>query len=111
MPGEPLGGGAVRAVTHQDELGGDFTDDLGEDLDGVDDALDGPEIRQVHQNGFAGICQATARFVANRFVLVGRVDIAVDEVADDLDLALDVERLSRAIAQLKLIAKLNRVRR
>ena len=51
---QPLGGGAVGPVADQDQLRGNFARHLREDLDHVDDALDGPEVRQVNQDGFVG---------------------------------------------------------
>src|SRR6266853_412283 len=48
---EIFGGAAVRAVADEDELGGHFGADDGENLDDVGEALDGAEIREVHEEG------------------------------------------------------------
>jgi len=46
-------GAAVRAIADEDELGGHLGPDEGENFDGVGEALDGAEIRKMHEDGFA----------------------------------------------------------
>src|SRR5260370_15439183 len=50
---EVFGGAAVGAVADEDELGGHFGPDNCENFDGIGEALDGTEIREVHEDGFA----------------------------------------------------------
>ena len=88
---EVFGGAAVGAVADQHELGGHFGADDGEDFDGVGDALDGTKIREVHEDGLA----VGGPLCALGFVGLAGVEIAIDEIRDDVDGALDVEFFER----------------
>ena len=80
-------GAAVRAVADEDELGGHFGADEGEDFDDVGEALYGAEIREVHEDGLA-----VGRPLREQLGMwLARVEIAVDEIGNDFDGALDVE--------------------
>jgi hypothetical protein len=96
---EPFGAGAVRAVADEGEACGDFAGDACKDLDGIEDALDWPEIGEMNQQRFAGAREALAGFGADRFVTDGLVDVAVDEVGDDGDGARDIEIGEGFVAQ------------
>src|ERR1041385_4415807 len=84
---EIFGGAAVRAVADEHELGGHFGANEGEDFDGVREALDGAEIRKVHENGLS----VGRPLCGESFVGGATVQIAVDEIWNDFDGALDVE--------------------
>ena len=80
-------GAAVRAVADEDEFGGHFGADNGEDFDDVGEALDGAEIGEMHEDGLA-----VGRPLFEQLGMgLARVEIAVDEIGDDFDGALDVE--------------------
>ena len=88
---EEFGGTAVRAVTDENKLGGHFGANEREDFDGVSDALDGAEIRKMHEDGFA----VGSPFGGEPFVGRAIVEFAVHEIGDDFDGALDVEVFDR----------------
>src|SRR5713226_2472431 len=93
---EVFGGAAVRAVADEDELGRHFGADKGENFDGIAEALDGAKIRQVHEDGF------TVGRPLGRKAFVGSavVEVAVHEVGDHFDGALDIELFDRLIEQI-----------
>src|SRR5258708_10307635 len=93
---EVFGGAAVWAVADEDELGGHFGPDNSENFDGIGEALDGTEIREVHQDGFA----VGSPLGGESFVGGAAVEIAVYEIRDDFDGALDVEFLERLVEQM-----------
>lgn len=78
---------AVRAVADEDEFGGHFGADQGEDFDYIGEALDGAEIREVHEDGLA----VGGPFLAEGGLRFTRIEIAIHEIGDDFDGALDVE--------------------
>jgi len=86
---EIFGGAAVGAVADEDELGGHFGANESEDFDGVGEAFDRAEVREVHQDGFA----VGRPLLAEALVGGTAVEIAVDEIGDHFDGALDVEFL------------------
>ena len=93
---EVFGGAAVRAVADQDEFGGHFGADNRENFNDVGEALNGTEIREVHEDGFA------VGRPLGRKTFVGRavVEIAVHEIGNDFDGALDVELFDRLIEEI-----------
>src|SRR5260370_490442 len=93
---EVFGGAAVGAVADEDELGGHFGPDNCENFDGIGEALDGTEIREVHEDGFA----VGSPLGGESFVGGAAVEIAVYEIGDDFDGALDVEFLERLVEQI-----------
>ena len=96
--GDPFRGGAVGAIADHEQARGQLAGDAGEDADHIGGALDGAEVREVHEDLFAvgGVAGASlgALLGAER-----HVDIAVDEVGDDLDGAFGVEVLDGFFAQ------------
>src|SRR6266478_522902 len=93
---EIFGGAAIRAVADEDELGGHFSADDGENFDGVCEALDRAEIREVHEDGFA----VGSPLCGEAFVGGAIVKIAVHEIRDDFDGALDFEFFERLLEQI-----------
>ena len=85
----PFGGAAVRAVSHEDQLGRHLFADQGENFDDVGDALDGTEIGEVHHDGLA----IGRPFGALLGIVVAAIEIAIDEIGNDFDGPLDVELL------------------
>jgi len=84
---EIFGGAALGAIADEHELCGHFGADEGEDFHGIREAFDRAKIREVHEDGLAiGRPLRTKGFVG-----LARVQIAVDEIGDDLDGAFDVE--------------------
>ena len=94
---EVLGEGAVGAVADEHEAGGELAGDAGEDFDHVADALDGAEVGEMDEEAFGG----GGELRAHGGVLggVAEVDVAVDEVADDLDGVGGGEGLEGAVAE------------
>src|SRR5262249_50384604 len=90
-----LSGAAIGTVADHDELSGNFLAHEREDLDHVRDALDRPEIREVHQDRLAVGSPPRAGLRITRTLL----EITVDEVRNYLDWPLDLEFSHRAIAQ------------
>lgn len=90
-----LGRAAIRAVADENELGRHFRTDKGEDFDDIQDTLHRAEIRKVHQDGFA----AGRPLGAAALILGAMIEIAVHEIADDLNWPTDVEFLDRPVAQ------------
>src|SRR5882672_8352018 len=86
---EEFGGAAVRAVADENELGGHFGADEGEDFHDVREALHGAKIRKMHQDGFAAGSPLRAETLVGDAV----VEVAIHEVGDDFDGTLDVEVL------------------
>src|ERR1700730_8157380 len=86
---EKFGSTAVRAVTNEHELGGHLGADEGEDFHDIRKALHGAEIRKMHEDVFASRSPLRAEF----FGVDASVEIAIHEVGDDFDRALDVEVL------------------
>src|SRR5882724_1473129 len=93
---EVFGGAAVRAVADKDELGGHFGADEGKNFDGVGEALDGAEIGEVHEDGFT----IGGPLSGETFVGGAIVEVAVDEIGDDFDRALDVELFDSLVEQI-----------
>src|SRR5713226_646177 len=93
---EVFGGATVGAVADEDKLGGHFGADNGENFDGVGEAFDRTEIREVHEDGFA----IGSPLGGETFVGGAIVEIAVHEVGDDFDGALDVELFDGLIEQI-----------
>ena len=94
---EELGGGALGAVADHEQPGGQGAGDAGEGFDDVQYALDGTEVREMHEQAFAGLGEA--RTLLGDELRVANVEVAVDEVADDFDLARDAEVFAGALAQ------------
>src|SRR5262249_41652441 len=82
-----FGGAAVGPIAHQDELGGHPGANECEYFDSVGDALDRSKIREVHEDRLATGGDLRAEFAIG-FAGVG---VAVDEVGNYFDRALDVE--------------------
>jgi len=96
--GEVLGLGAVGAVADEEQAGGDDGGDAGEGLDDIQNALDGAEVREMDEEFFVGQGEAGAHGL-DEFGAAD-VDVAVDEIADDLDLAVNGEGLAGAVAEM-----------
>ena len=96
--GEMLCDGAVGAVADEQESSGHGLGDAGEDFDHVGDALDGAEVGEVDEEALVGLGVAGAHG-GDEFRLAN-VDVAVDEVADDLDFGGDVECFAGAVAEI-----------
>src|SRR6266566_4224388 len=90
-----LGGAAVGAVADEHELGGHFRPHKCKDLDGIGEALDGTEVRKVHENRLAVGCPVRGK----AFVGGAAVQIAVHKVRNDFDGAFDVELFQRFAKQ------------
>jgi len=84
---EIFGSAAFRTVADQDEFGGHSCSDLREDFDAIGDPFYRAKIGEVHENRFA----AGRPFFALCETGFARVQIAIDEIRDDFDGALDVE--------------------
>src|SRR6266481_7782565 len=89
-------GAAIWAVADEDELGGHFGTDNGENLYGVGEALDGAEIGEVHEDGFA----VGSPLCGKTFVGGAIIEIAVHEIGDDFHRALDVELCDGLVEQI-----------
>lgn len=87
---------AVRAVADEDELGWHFGTDDGEDFDDIGKALYRTEIGEVHEDGFA----VGGPLLAEAGLRLARVKIAVHEIGDDFDGALDVEILESLVEEI-----------
>jgi hypothetical protein len=98
LEGETLGGGAVGAVADQQQAGGDGAGDAGKGLDDVKNAFDRPEVGEMDEELFLGTGELRAH--GGDQLGIADVDVAVDEVADDLDLAVDGEGLAGAVAEM-----------
>ena len=95
--GQVLGYAAVGAVADEHEPRGHGFGDAGEDLDDVLNALDGAEVGEVDEETLVGFGEA--RTHGGDELRIADVDVAVDEVADDFDLGVDVEGFAGAVAQ------------
>src|SRR6202023_334271 len=84
-----FGRAAVWAVADEDQFCGHLGADYGEDFDYIGDALDRAEIGEVHQDGLV----VGGPLSALRFIRCARVEVAVYEIGDYFDGALDVEFL------------------
>src|SRR6266700_3338259 len=93
---EEFGGAAVRAVAYENKLGGQFGADEREDFDGVGDALDGAEIRKMHEDRFA----VGSPLGGEAFVGRAIVEIAIHEIWNDFDGALDFEFLESLLEKI-----------
>ena len=94
---EVLGSGAVGAVADHHQPRRKRLGDAREDRNDVQNALDRAEVGEVHEQLL--IVRGVARAHGGELGGDAHVHVAVDEVADDLDLALDVEGLAGAVAQ------------
>ena len=94
LAAEGLGRGAVGAVADHHERCRDAPLDAVEDLDDVEDALDGPEVRDVHED-----LAARRDEPARELRRLGREALRVDEVRDDDDLLLRLEDVHRDLPQ------------
>ncbi len=95
--GEIFGDAAVGAVADEQEARGHGFGDAGEDFDDVLNALDWAEVGEVDEEALVGFGKAGAH--GGDELGVADVDVAVDEVADDFDLGVDVEGLAGAVAE------------
>ena len=86
-----LGGAAVRPVARHQQVRGDVLANFGEDADAVRDALHGPEVGKVNQQLLPG--RGIRRGAG--LLVIGMVEIAVDEVGDDADLVRYSKNLDR----------------
>src|ERR1700674_315487 len=86
---EKFSGAAVRAVADENEFCRHFGADNREDFDDVRDALHGAKIRKMHEDGFA----VGSPLCGKTFVGGTSVEIAINEIGDDFDGALDIEGL------------------
>src|SRR5260370_2610822 len=86
---EVFGGATIGTVADEDELGGHFSPDEGEDFHDVGEALDGSEIGKVHEDGFAVVSPLCCETFGGGSI----VKIAVHEIGNDFDGALDFEFL------------------
>src|SRR5260370_39677919 len=93
---EVFGGAAVRAVADEDEFGGHFGADDGENLNDVGEVLNGAEIGEVHEDGFA----VGSPLGGEAFVCCAIVEIAVHKVGNDFDGALYVEFFDSLVEQM-----------
>src|SRR6266566_5449236 len=93
---EVFGSTAIRAVPDKDEFRGHFGAHNGENFNGVSDALDGTKIREVHEDGFA----VGGPLGGKTFVSGAVVEIAVHEIGNDFDGALDFEFLDSLVEQI-----------
>ena len=96
--GEIFGDAAVGAVADEHEARGHGFGDAGEDLDDVLNAFDGAEVGEVDEEALVRFGEAGAHG-GDQFGIAD-VDVAVDEVADDLDLGVDVEGFASAVAEI-----------
>jgi hypothetical protein len=95
--GEVLGGGAVGAVADEQQARGHGGAMRAKTSTTSSDALDGAEVGEVNEEAFVGAAKR-GRMFGDEFG-VANVEVAVDEVADDFDLAGDAEGLAGAVAQ------------
>src|SRR6266446_9487717 len=93
---EEFGSAAVRAVADENELGGHFGADEGEDFDRVGNALDGAKIREMHEDGFA----IGGPLGGESLVGGAIVEIAVYEIGNHFDGALDLKLLESLIQKI-----------
>src|SRR5258707_9826391 len=94
---EIFGDAAVGTVADQHQACRHGFGDAAEDLDNILNALDGAEVGEVDEQALVGFGEARAH--GGYQLGVADVDVAVDEVADDLDLGVDLECLAGAVAQ------------
>ena len=97
LAGEIFGDAAVGAVADEHEARGHGLGDAGEDFDDILNALDGAEVGEVDEESLVGLGEA--RTHGGDELGIADVDVAVDEVADDLDLGVDVEGFAGAVAE------------
>jgi hypothetical protein len=81
-------GRPIRAVANQHELRGDFAADPCEDVQHLADPLHRPEVRDVQYQGFAA---ARAPALPDGRVRLALVELAVQKVRDDADVAADTQ--------------------
>src|SRR5258708_4487100 len=93
---EEFGGAAVWAVADENELGGHFGADEGEDFDGVSDALHGAEIREMHEDGFA----VGSPLRGESLVGGATVEIAVHEIGNGFHGGVDFEFLESLLQKI-----------
>ncbi len=89
-PCQMLGGSALGSVAHHQQTHVGVLADFGENADAVENALHGPEIREVDQQLLAIGREAAAANARG----IGLVGVAVDEIVDDADFVADAEDFS-----------------
>ena len=95
--GEIFGDAAVGAVADQHQTRGHCLGDAGEDFNDILNAFDGTEVGEVDEESLVGLGETGTH--GGDELGIADVDVAVDEVADDLDLGADVEGFASAIAE------------
>jgi len=80
-------GASIGAISNQHQLGGHFGADEGKNFNGIGNPFYGTEIGKVHEDGLA----VGSPFSLAVRIRLARVEIAIDEIGDDFDGALDVE--------------------
>src|SRR5258708_4633666 len=93
-----FGDAAVGTVADQHQACRHCLGDAAEDLDNILNALDGAEVGKVDEQTLVGFGKARAH--GGYQLGVADVDVAVDEVADDLDLGVDLEGFAGSVAQI-----------
>src|SRR5258708_22369888 len=93
-----FGDAAVGTVADQHQACRHCLGDAAEDLDNILNALDGAEVGEVDEQTLVGFGKARAH--GGYQLGVADVDVAVDEVADDLDLGVDLEGFAGSVAQI-----------